>query len=140
MLTITLTPNEALLAVALSIFMGLLQQGEWGRDHQALNRIEPEGAGGVQIPHLAAIEAGGEQAGEGGRIGRKVLAGAAGEGLGREQPAQRAVENPERFEQDQMGKGQWFHADTSARFLPDPLFLVGYFSSPAITRPRSSSH
>jgi hypothetical protein len=61
-LWLCLAPDQTPLAAAPAIGMGLLQQRQRCRQHQPILGIEPEGAGGVQIPDLPAAQLTGQQA------------------------------------------------------------------------------
>jgi hypothetical protein len=113
----------------------LLEQGERGRQPEVLvvGGIA-EGAGGVQVPErrvllVAAgrtLQLAGDQAGDGGRIGRELLRSPAGKRFGGEGSAAGAVEQAERFEQQQVGKGKGAHRLVS-------LLASRQRSRPAIT-------
>lgn len=80
--SITLLPAEAAAAEALAVCL-LLQQGERRREHQRVGiGMQPERPGAVQCPDGIAIEAAGQQPGDGGGIRWEVLRRPTGERLG----------------------------------------------------------
>lgn len=119
-----------------------LPQGEWRRQPEIAGfAVVAEGSGGVQVVErcfllgytAGALQLAGDEAGDGGRIGREVFAGAAGERFGREHPAAGAIEEAEWLKQQQVGKGKGAHGVLSRGASRQR-------SRPLITRARSISH